>query len=105
MEQRNQERTRRQTVKQRLDDLFARIKAACPGVRVNRTLFDRRIKDLVGDQSRGDISLDAIPVPDSPEEALLKRRYILARDVALNAKRKSIMNRDISLAIGHLRAV
>ncbi|KAF8792711.1 hypothetical protein HNY73_004280 [Argiope bruennichi] len=104
IEVRIQERLRRLAAKDRLDDLFERVRDANPEVRVTRALFDRRIKDLVGDQSRAElgINLDAIPAADSPEEYLVLCRYALARDVALCAKRRQIADRDISVAIEHL---
>lgn len=61
---------------------------------------------LVGDNGapQGGINIDLIPASGTPEEALLVRRYALARDVAECAKRKSVMDRDIDLAIKHLTA-
>ncbi|GBM93666.1 hypothetical protein AVEN_123561-1 [Araneus ventricosus] len=103
-EERIEERQRREDAKRRLTQLYDGLVAACPGVRVTRALFDSRIKDLVGDRSPAQlgIDLDLIPAVGSPEEDLLFRRYDLAYDVAICAKRRSIMDRDISLAIKHL---
>ncbi|KAF8783268.1 hypothetical protein HNY73_013453 [Argiope bruennichi] len=100
-----QVRLRRLAAKDRLDNLFERIRDANPEVRVTRALFDRRIKDLVGEQSRAElgINLDAIPAADSSEEYLVLCQYALARDVALCAKRRQITDRDIEVAIKHLR--
>ncbi|KAF8791649.1 hypothetical protein HNY73_005019 [Argiope bruennichi] len=99
-----QERQRRLAAKDRLNALYETICDYCPAARATRALFDRRIKELVGDQSPAElgINIDAIPAPDSPEEDLVLRRYSLAHDVAIIANRKTIMDRDISLAIEYL---
>ncbi|XP_055927042.1 uncharacterized protein LOC129958530 [Argiope bruennichi] len=99
-----QERQRRLAAKDRLNALYETIFDYCPAARATRALFDRRIKELVGDQSPAElgINIDAIPAPDSPEEDLVLRRYSLAHDVAIIANRKTIMDRDISLAIEYL---
>ncbi|XP_055940802.1 uncharacterized protein LOC129971235 [Argiope bruennichi] len=99
-----QERQRRLAAKDRLNALYETICDYCPAARATRALFDRPIKELVGDQSPAElgINIDAIPAPDSPEEDLVLRRYSLAHDVAIIANRKTIMDRDISLAIEYL---
>ncbi|KAF8786362.1 hypothetical protein HNY73_008083 [Argiope bruennichi] len=101
-----QERQRRQAAKARLEALYEKITDYCPAVKVTRALFNRRIKEIIGDESGPalSIALDAIPAPDSPEENLVLRRYSLAHDVAIFAHRKTIMDRDISLAIEYLWA-
>ncbi|KAF8768290.1 hypothetical protein HNY73_021129 [Argiope bruennichi] len=99
------EKVIRLQAKERFNALYEDICASCTHYKVPRALFERGMKELVGDRSPDELGIDsgAVPAPGSPKEAMIFRVYRSAHDRAFVARRKTVMDRDVDWAIGHLR--
>ncbi|KAF8783255.1 hypothetical protein HNY73_013445 [Argiope bruennichi] len=91
--------------KERLNDIFDDISESST-CRVPRALFERWMKWLVGDRSPDERGIDwrTIPPPGSRKEAWIFRVYSLAHGRAFDARRKTVMDRDVTWAFRHLSA-
>ncbi|KAF8789090.1 hypothetical protein HNY73_007064 [Argiope bruennichi] len=90
----------------RLNDIYDDVSESCTHCRVPRALFERWMKQLMGDRSPDERGIDwrTIPPPGCLKEALIFWVYSLTHDRAFDARRKTVMDRDVTWAIRHLWA-